>query len=95
LITINYADGTSSTATLAASDWASGAGSDETAAATLPYRNSTSGTSQQLTVYVYATTIPVDPSKTVVSITLPSVSDTTSGGATAMHIWAISLGSTS
>jgi predicted alpha-1,2-mannosidase len=91
-ITINYTDGTSSTATVAASDWAGGPSATETAAATLPYRNSTSGSSQQLTAYVYATTVPVDPSKTVESITFPNVSNTTAGGATAMHIWAVALG---
>ncbi len=93
-ITINYTDGSSSTATISSGDWAGGPSSTETAAATLPYRNSTSGASQQLTVYVYATTVPVDPSKTVQSITLPNVSNTISGGATAMHIWAVSLGTT-
>jgi hypothetical protein len=91
-ITINYTDGTSSTATITSSDWAQGPSPTETVAATLPYRNSMSGSSQQLTVYVYATTVPVDPSKTVKSITFPNVSNTTAGGATAMHIWAISLG---
>ena len=93
-ITINYTDGSSSTATVTSSDWAGGPGATETAAATLPYRNSTSGSSQQLTVYVYATTVPVDPTKTVESITFPNVSNTTSGGATAMHIWAVTLGTT-
>jgi hypothetical protein len=93
-ITINYTDGTSSTAAISSSDWANGPGTGEMAAATMPYRNSTSGSSQQLTVYVYATTVPVDPSKTVQSITFPDVSDTTSGGATAMHIWSVSLGTT-
>jgi predicted alpha-1,2-mannosidase len=93
-ITVNYTDGTSSTATVTSSDWAGGPSATETAAATLPYRNSTSGSSQQLTVYVYATTVPVDPNKTVKSITFPNVSNTTSGGATAMHIWAVSLGTT-
>ena len=93
-ITINYTDGTSSTATVSASDWAGGPGATETAVATLPYRNSIGGSSQQLTVYVYATTVPVDPNKTVQSITFPNVSNTTSGGATAMHIWAVSLGTT-
>ena len=93
-ITINYTDGSSSTAMVTSSDWAGGPGATETAAATLPYRNSTSGSSQQLTVYVYATTLPVDPSKTVKSITFPDVSNTTSGGATSMHIWSVSLGTT-
>jgi predicted alpha-1,2-mannosidase len=93
-ITINYTDGTSSTATITSSDWAQGPSSTETVAAALPYRNSDSGGSQQLTVYVYATTVPVDPNKTVQSITFPNVSNTTSGGATSMHIWAVSLGTT-
>jgi hypothetical protein len=93
-ITINYTDGTSSTATITSSDWAQGPSPTETAAATLPYRNSVGGSSQSLTVYVYATTVPVDSSKTVRSITFPNVSNTTAGGATAMHIWAVSLGST-
>jgi predicted alpha-1,2-mannosidase len=93
-VTINYTDGTSSTATITSSDWANGPGTTETAAATLPYRNSIDGSSQQLTVYVYATTVPVDPNKTVQSITFPNVSNTTSGGATSMHIWAVSLGTT-
>ena len=77
-----------------ASAGASRPGATETTAATLPYRNSISGSSQQLTVYVYATTVPVDPSKTVKSITFPNVSNTVDGGATAMHIWAVSLGTT-
>ena len=93
-ITINYTDGSSSTATITSSDWAQGPAATETAAATLPYRNSIGGSSQSLTVYVYATTVPVDPNKTVKSVTFPDVSNTTSGGATAMHIWAVSLGTT-
>ncbi len=93
-ITINYTDGSSSTATVTSSDWAGGPGATETAAATLAYRNSTSGGSQQLTVYVYATTVPVDPNKTVKSITFPDVSNTTGGGATSMHVWAVSVGTT-
>ena len=91
-ITINYTDGSSSTATVTSSDWAQGPSSSETAAFSMPYRNSIGGSSQSLTVYVYATTVPVDPSKTVASITFPNVSNTVSGGATSMHIWAVSLG---
>ncbi len=59
----------------------------------MPYRNMVSGGSQQLTVYVYATTVPVNPAKTVASVTLPTVSDSVSGGTTAMHVYALSLGS--
>jgi hypothetical protein len=93
-ITVNYTDGSSSTATITSSDWAQGPSATEAAAATMSYRNSIGGSSQMLTVYVYATTAPVDSSKTVASITFPNVSNTTDGGATAMHIWAVSLGTT-
>jgi predicted alpha-1,2-mannosidase len=93
-ITINYTDGTSSTATVSFNDWASGPGSGDTAVATMSYRNSISGASQSITMYVFATTVPVDSSKTVASIVFPDVSNTVgSGSTTAMHIFAVSLGS--
>jgi predicted alpha-1,2-mannosidase len=93
-IVINYTDGTSSTATVSFNDWAQGPGNGDTAVATMSYRNSISGSSQQITMYVYATTVPVDPSKTVASIEFPDVSNTIgSGSTTAMHVFAVSLGS--
>ncbi len=91
-ITINYTDGTSSTQTVTLNDWASGPDSNDTAVATMPYRNSVSGSSQNITMYVFATTVPVDSTKTVQSVTLPNVSNTVGGGITAMHIFAMSLG---
>ena len=93
-IVINYTDGTSSTATVSSNDWASSPGSGDTAVATMAYRNSISGGSQSITMYVFATTVPVDSSKTVASINFPDVSNTIgSGNTTAMHIFAVSLGS--
>jgi hypothetical protein len=89
-IVINYTDGTSSTATVSFNDWASAPGGGDTAVATMPYRNTAGGTSQAITMYVFATTVPVDPSKTVASITFPDVSNQL--GQTAMHIFAVSLG---
>jgi len=91
-IVINYTDGTSSTATVSFNDWAQGPGNGDTAVATMSYRNSISGASQQITMYVYATTVPVDPSKTVASITFPDVSDSVGPSTTAMHIFAVSVG---
>jgi hypothetical protein len=58
----------------------------------MPYRNSSSGASQTLNMYVYATTVPVDPTKTVASVILPDVSSTIAN-VNAMHIFALSLGS--
>jgi phospholipase C len=88
-ITIFYTDGTASTGTVSFSDWAGGPGNGDTAVATMPYRNSSSG-SQNITMYVYATTVTVDSSKTVESVVLPNVNNTDSG--TAMHIFALALG---
>jgi lysophospholipase L1-like esterase len=91
-VVINYTDGTSSTQTVSFNDWAGGPGNGDTAVATMPYRNSSSGASQTLNMYVYATTVPVDPTKTVASVILPDVSSTIAS-VNAMHIFALSLGS--
>jgi hypothetical protein len=58
----------------------------------MPYRNSIGGSSQTITMYVFATTVPVDRSKTVASVTLPDVSNSVRSGITGMHIFALSLG---
>jgi hypothetical protein len=44
-------------------------------------------------MYVFATTVPVDPSKTVASIIFPDVASQVGQSVTAMHIYALSLGS--
>jgi hypothetical protein len=91
-ITINYTDGTSSTATLASSDWAGGPGPDETAVATMSYRNADGGGNQAITMYVYATTVPVNSSKTVASVTFPNISNSVDSSTSAMHIFAVTTG---
>ncbi|HEX4791818.1 MAG TPA: GH92 family glycosyl hydrolase [Actinospica sp.] len=91
-ITITYTDGTSTTATVASSDWAGGPGPGETAAATMTYRNANSGGSQAITMYVYATTIPIDTTKTVASVTFPNVSNVIGSSTSAMHIFAVTTG---
>lgn len=75
-VTVTYTDGTTSTATLGFSDWTLGAGSfspsfGNVIVATTPYRNSGSGP-QSINTYVFAQTIPVDSTRTVASVTLPS-----------------------
>jgi predicted alpha-1,2-mannosidase len=91
-VTITYTDGTSTTETLSSSDWANGPGANETAAATMTYRNMGSGGSQTITMYVYATTVPIDTSKTVASVTFPNVSNSVGSSTTAMHIFAVTTG---
>jgi predicted alpha-1,2-mannosidase len=91
-ITINYTDGSSSTQTVSFTDWAQTAGSGDVTVATMPYRNSNGGASQSITMYVFATSVPVDSSKTVASITFPNVSNQVGSSVTAMHIFAVNLG---
>jgi len=91
-VTITYTDGTSTTETLSSSDWANGPGTTETAVATMTYRNMGSGGSQTITMYVYATTVPIDTSKTVASVTFPDVSNSVGSSTTAMHIFAVTTG---
>ena len=79
-------------ATISSSDWANGPGTGETAAATMSYRNADGDSSQAITMYVYATTVPIDSSKTVASVTFPDISNTVSGGTSAMHIFAVTTG---
>lgn len=77
-LTITYTDGTTQTATLGFSDWTLNAGSaslshGNVVACQMSYRNSTSGTSQQITTYVFASApIALNTSKRVASMTLPA-----------------------
>ena len=65
----------------------------DTAVATMPYRNSQGGSSQPLTVSVFATQVPVNPAKRVVSVTLPEIGYYVASSVTAMHVFALALGS--
>lgn len=76
---------------MAFGDWAGASVAGDTMVAAMPYRNSASGTSQRLTVQVCATQVPVDPAKTVVSVTLPDVGYAVGSDVTAMHIFACHL----
>jgi hypothetical protein len=92
-VLIHYSDGSTSPATVSFGDWAGAPVSGDSVVATLPYRNSQSGPSNQLTVYVFATQIPVDPARTVVAVTLPEVGHAVAPSVTAMHVFALALGS--
>ncbi|GAA1354407.1 GH92 family glycosyl hydrolase [Catellatospora bangladeshensis] len=91
-LTVTYEDGTTQTADVGLSDWALGGNPstppsfDNRIVATTPYRNSPSGTPQQIKVFVFATApIALQP-KPVRSVTLPS---SVSGGT--FHVFAIGV----
>jgi Glycosyl hydrolase family 76 len=72
-LTITYTDGTTQSATLGFTDWTSGSPSfGNGTAAAMPYRNSASGTSQQIGTELFTTNIALQTGKTVASVTLPS-----------------------
>jgi hypothetical protein len=72
-LTITYTDGTTQSATLGFTDWTSGSASfGNGTAASMPDRNSSGGSSQQIGTKVFTTNIALQPGKTVASVTLPS-----------------------
>jgi hypothetical protein len=89
--TITYTDGSTSTATLSFSDWAGTAAQGENTPASIPNRNSGSGTSQTLTISVYEMSLPLTAGKTAASVTLPYVGHSVNG-IPAMHIFAVGEG---
>jgi hypothetical protein len=75
-LTITYTDGTNQSVTLGLTDWTAGSASfGNGTVASMPYRNSAGGGSQQLGTKVFTTNIPLQPGKTVASVTLPSRAD--------------------
>ncbi|MFE2752014.1 GH92 family glycosyl hydrolase [Actinosynnema sp. NPDC059335] len=93
-LTVSYTDGSTQTAEVGFSDWALGGAAnlppsfDNRVVATMPYRNNTSGESQTLKVYVFATApIALQAGKQVRSVTLPA---SVTGGT--FHVFAIAVG---
>jgi predicted alpha-1,2-mannosidase len=76
-LTVTYTDGTTQEIPVTFADWTLGAGAysvppSDTIAATMPYRDLTSGISQPVKTYLYATSATLEAGKTVASVTLPS-----------------------
>jgi predicted alpha-1,2-mannosidase len=91
-VTVTYTDGSTSTAQLTFTDWAQNPGGGNIAAATMPYRNGNDNSQQSITMYVFAAELAVDSSKTVKSVTLPTITDDVNSGAS-MHVFALTTGS--
>jgi predicted alpha-1,2-mannosidase len=90
-LTVHYGDGTTGTATAGLSDWTLAGGAatpraDNTVVARMPYRNDFWGQPHAWTTYVFSTSVPVDPARTVVGVTLPSPQ------AGRMHVFAVGFG---
>ena len=90
-LTVHYGDGTSATATVGFSDWTLAGGTvgqrpDNVVAARMPYRNDFWGQAHAWTTFLLSTSVPVDPARTVVGVTLPAPA------AGRMHVFAVGFG---
>jgi hypothetical protein len=71
--TVNYTDGTSTVISQSLSDWFTPQNySGESKAVTMAYRDSSSGTADNRTFYLYGYAFPIDSTRTVKSVLLPS-----------------------
>ncbi|MEU2621329.1 lectin [Streptomyces sp. NPDC007157] len=80
-LTVTYTDGTTSRATVGFSDWTLNGGPSkplpgDTTAVSTAYRNTGGGGRDNVKTYVFATKVPLDPSKQVASVTLPVTGST-------------------
>jgi hypothetical protein len=76
-LTVSYTDGSTQQIPVTFGDWTLGAGAypvpaGDTVAAASPYRDLTSGISQPVRTYIYATSATLEAGKTVSSVTLPT-----------------------
>ncbi|WP_233840488.1 hypothetical protein [Dyella sp. 2HG41-7] len=70
---VNYTDGTSTVISQSISDWFTPSSyPDEAKAVTMAYRNTSTGTKDNRTFYLYGYAFPIDSTKTVKSVTLPN-----------------------
>jgi hypothetical protein len=90
-ITVTYTDGTTAAGTVTDTDWqaAPPAGSD--VAITTTYHNWTGAGRVTRNAYIYFHALPLDPSKTVASVTLPAIGDHADGATPALHVLAVAL----
>jgi beta-glucosidase len=92
--TITYTDGSTQQYSLVMTDWYNNApvAGDQIATTTTSW-NFTSSTQVTHPVSIYFASVPLQAGKTVASVTLPTVSATVGNGVTAMHIFAMAIGS--
>ena len=92
--TITYTDGTTQQYSLVMTDWYNNAPvpGNQIATTTTSW-NFSSSTQVPHPVSIYFASVPLQAGKTVASVTLPTVSATVGNGITAMHIFAMAIGS--
>ncbi|HEV2636788.1 MAG TPA: SGNH/GDSL hydrolase family protein [Actinocrinis sp.] len=86
--TVTYTDGSTQAYSLSVGDWYSGP--TDTMAVQVPHWNGPSGT-VAFPVKLYPDSVPINPAKTVASVTLPAISAAPSGSTAAMHVFALNV----
>jgi hypothetical protein len=91
--TITYTDGTTQSYSLVMADWYNNAAvaGDEVASTTTTW-NFSSTTQTPHPVSIYFASVPLAAGKTVASVTLPTVSAGVGNGITALHVFAMAIG---
>jgi hypothetical protein len=92
-VTVHYTDGTSKSVMLNVADWYANAPAvgDQVVTTTSSW-NFQSNPLGAHPVSMYFASVPLEPGKTVASVTLPTVSSGAGNGVTAMHIFAMATG---
>jgi beta-glucosidase len=92
--TITYTDGSTQSYSLVMADWYNNApvAGDELATTTTSW-NFSSSTQVTHPVSIYFASVPLAAGKTVASVTLPTVSASAGNGITALHVFAVAVGS--
>ena len=92
--TITYTDGSTQSYSLVMADWYNNApvSGDELATTTTSW-NFSSSTQTAHPVSIYFASVPLQAGKTVASVTLPTVSAGAGNGITALHVFAMAIGS--
>ena len=86
--TLTYTDGSTQTYALSNGDWYTGP--SDTMAVQLPNWNTPAGT-QSAAVKLTADTVPLNPAKTLASVTLPAISAAPGPSTAALHVFALGI----
>jgi hypothetical protein len=91
--TVVYTDGSTTTASITDPDWQFGPfTAADKLAVTTTYHNLAGSGKITRPAYISFHSIPLDPTKTVAAVVLPTVSNHTTGGTPSLHVFAVAVG---
>jgi alpha galactosidase A-like protein/alpha galactosidase C-like protein/fibronectin type III domain protein/alpha-galactosidase-like protein len=89
---ISYSDGTTQSFSLSVPNWYKAAPAGSNAVIVAPYRNRRSNTQDQNVVNIFEQSVPLQPGKQVVAVTLPDISNGVVSGSPSLHVFAMAIG---